>query len=97
MKSHKSIAPAISISNVKNALPGMTIFDPATNNMWVFDGQAWQPVNVDSPIPCVVCGRLVHEVENVNGALLIPDHPFCGDNLQYLEWQVEKRERSASR
>ena len=33
---------------------------------------------------CVICKKLYHEFEDEG-------HPWCEDNLQYLEWENERR------
>lgn len=84
------MSQSLSTSKPADPLVGMVVYDAVLHEMQVFTGVTWQTVNVDNPKYCVVCNKATHMIENN----MIPDHPFCEDNLQYLEWQVEKRERS---
>ena len=85
--------PIIPTKKPINPLVGMTIYDPGTNMMQIYNGATWVDVHASNPVYCVVCKKLTHMIENN----MIPDHPFCGDNLEYLEWKNEQRERDKTR
>jgi len=76
-----------------NPLVGMTVYDPALGILQIFNGKTWVDVHTSNPVYCVVCNKLTHMIENN----MIPDHPFCGNNLEYLEWKSEQAERSKAR
>lgn len=70
-----TVAPA-------NPTPGMLIYNAILHQLQVFTGTTWQHVS-QLGNACVVCKKVQHIIENN----MIPDHPFCADNLEFLEWK----------
>lgn len=78
--------PNIPTVRPANPIEGQLVYDPNVGKHCVYMGTNWSWVYFDELGPiynCVVCKvDLFGHKEK--------DHPFCKDNLVYLEWQYEK-------
>ena len=71
---------------VINPYPGMTMYDPVSEKIWMFNGATWHPLNDRL---CLVCNYF--ESDHEKYSLEYSDgHKFVGDNLEYLEYKYER-------
>lgn len=70
-----------------NPVIGQLMYTYDDNKLLVYNGVTWRQINEDIKY-CVVC--LCADWDHIAG---YKDHPFCEDNLRYLEWKSEEAER----
>ncbi len=71
-----------------NPIEGQLIYDTKVNKFQVYMGSNFSWVYFDEcgiEEICVVCNIGLYTHDNLFG-----DHPFCGNNLVYLEWKYEQ-------
>lgn len=72
-----------------NPYHGQLLYAEIQNQMMIATGAGWYTMYAVKEKPCLVCYK-PHQIENN----MIPDHPICDDNLKYLEWKNEQKEKA---